>query len=137
MNKASLSLKAILAVLAVLGARLIGDWTVAMTTLVIFISLDFATGIARGIIQKKLSSEISFRGILKKLVIGAVVVVGHQIDILLGGTEPIFRNAVTVYYCVSEAISILENVAGCDVGIPSFLTDILAKLSPDKLPGPG
>lgn len=133
MNK--LSLRAVLAVLAVVGARVFGDWNVAITTLVICITLDFVTGVARGIIQKKLASDVSFRGILKKLLIGVGVAVGHQVDVLIG-TGPTFRNAVTLFYCASELISVLENLAGAGVGVPDFLTDALAKLSPDKLPGP-
>lgn len=132
MNK--LSLKAILALLAVVAARVFGNWNVAVTSLVICITLDFISGTLRGYIQKKLSSDISFRGIAKKALIGVVVAVGHQVDVLIGSGAT-FRNALVLFYCVCEGISILENVAAAGLGVPDFLREALEKLSPQKYSG--
>ena len=131
MNK--LNLKALLIVLAAVGARIFGSWNVAMTTLVTCIVLDVATGIIRGFVQKKLSSAISFRGIAKKALIFIIVAVGHQVDTLIGST-PTVRNAVTIFYCVSECISVLENATAAGLGVPTFLQEALQKLSPQKYP---
>lgn len=123
-------LRAIIPLLAAAGNLLIGNWSLAMTTLVIFILLDIASGIIRAICQKELDSRVSWRGMAKKVLIFLVVVLAAQMDVLLGST-PTLRDATIVFYCINEALSTLENV-GAVTKIPAFLSDILKQLNPKK-----
>ena len=123
-------LHAIIPLLAMAGNLLIGNWSLAMTTLVIFILLDIASGLIRAICQKELDSKVSWRGMTKKVVIFLVVVLAAQMDVLLG-SAPTLRDATVVFYCINEALSTLENVAAV-TDVPAFLRDVLKQLNPKK-----
>lgn len=123
-------LHAIVPLLAVAGNLFIGNWSLAMTTLVILIFLDIASGIIRAICQKELDSRVSWRGMAKKVLIFLVVVLAAQMDVLLGST-PTLRDATVVFYCINEALSTLENV-GAVTDIPAFLKAVLKQLNPKK-----
>lgn len=123
-------LRAIIPLLATAGNLLIGNWSLAMTTLVILIFLDIASGLIRAFCQKELDSRVSWPGMAKKVLIFLVVVLAAQMDVLLGST-PTLRDATVVFYCVNEALSTLENV-GAVTHIPAFLRDVLKQLNPKK-----
>ncbi len=123
-------LHAIIPLLAVAGNLLIGNWSLAMTTLVILIFLDIASGIIRAFCQKELDSRVSWPGMAKKVLIFLIVVLAAQMDVLLGST-PTLRDATVVFYCINEALSTLENV-GAVTDIPAFLRDVLKQLNPKK-----
>ena len=123
-------LRAIIPLLAAAGTLLVGNWSLAMTTLVIFILLDIATGLLRAFCQKEWNSKVSWRGMTKKVIIFLVVVLGAQMDVLLD-SAPTLRDATVVFYCVNEALSTLENVAAV-TDIPPFLRDVLKQLKPKK-----
>lgn len=128
---------AIQVALAAIGAWLIvilGGWDQAMKILTFFIAADILTGWVKAIVLKKLSSEVSFRGGVKKLFIYVLVGVGTQLDLLMHTT--IVRNAVVTFYCASEALSIVENSAAAGLPIPEFLRQVLEQLSPKKFPPP-
>lgn len=113
---------------AVIGGlvALVGGWDKGMQTLVVFIVLDVGTGVARAILQKDLSSKESYKGGLKKLLILVVVAVATQVDRY--AETNLARNGAIAFYCGSEALSILENVAKSGVKIPPFLEKILKAL---------
>ncbi len=96
--------------------------------LVAFVILDYVTGVMVGIIEKKLSSEIGFRGIFKKILMFVLVGVGNFIDLHLIGSGSVFRTAVLFFYISNEGISILENAAKIGLPIPQKLKDILSQL---------
>ena len=121
-----------LAVLATVAAYLFGPWSTILTTLIILILVDMASGWIRAIVQKKLSSEQSWRGILKKLLILAIVVVAHQADGLVGTANNLLRNATSLFYCANEGISILENAVAAGLPVPQALKDVLKKLNGEK-----
>lgn len=126
--------KIISGIMGSLGAGvnyLYGGWDVALKTLIMFMVLDYITGIICAIKDKKLSSEIGFKGLLKKVVILIVVAVGVQADILIN-SGGVIRSLVIFFYASMEGISILENAARMDVGIPEKLKDILLQLNDGK-----
>jgi len=123
-------LHAIIPLLAMAGNLLIGNWSLAMTTLVIFILLDIASGLIRAICQKELDSKVSWRGMGKKVIIFLVVVLAAQMDVLLGSSATL-RDATVVFYCINEALSTLENVAAV-TDVPAFLRDVLKQLNSKK-----
>mgnify|MGYP001111536119 CR=1 FL=1 len=84
------------------------------------------------ILNKKISSEISFCGIAKKVSIIFLVMVGNVIDVLIIQNGSIIRTAVIFFYLSNEGITILENVAILGLPIPQKLKDILEQLKDGK-----
>lgn len=97
--------------------------------LVTFITLDYITGVMLAIVERKLSSEIGFRGIFKKVLIFVMVSVGHIIDSKIIGTGSAIRTAVIFFYASNEGISILENATKLGLPIPDKLKTVLEQLS--------
>ena len=122
---------ALAAVLATLNT-LLGGWDKVMVILAWFIVLDFVSGWLRAFILKELSSDESWRGIAKKVLILVVVAVAAQVDVFTGAV--FLRNMVCAFYCATEGLSIIENCAAADVLVPGFLRDALKKLGSDKFP---
>jgi len=99
-----------------------------MLTLIAFVTVDYITGVAVAIIQKKLSSEIGFRGLLRKIIIFALVGVATLLDRhILGGTN-VLRTAIIFFYIANEGVSITENAAALGLPIPKKLKDALEQL---------
>ncbi|EMP0350028.1 holin family protein [Clostridioides difficile] len=89
---------------------------------------DYITGVMCAIVDKKLSSEIGFRGIFKKVLIFVLVGIGHMIDTNLIGEGSVLRTAIIFFYCSNEGISMLENAGRLGLPIPEKLKDILVQL---------
>jgi len=118
--------------IAVIGASIVsmlGGWDMGLQALVVFVTLDYATGLTNAFINKKLNSDIGFRGIAKKVVIFALVVVAHMLDKLSG--QAILRNLVIFFYIGMEGISILENCKGIGIPLPKQLVEALDKMKGD------
>ena len=111
---------------------LIGGWDKVMAILGVFILLDFVSGWMRAFILKELSSDESWRGVAKKVLIFVIVAVAAQVDRFTGAT--FVRNAACAFYCATEGLSIIENCAAADVLVPGFLRDALKKLGSEKFP---
>lgn len=126
-----LTWKTILAALSAGACTILGAWNAAMTTLVILIALDIASGWSRAFVQQQLSSKESFRGTFKKVLIFVAVALAAQADSLMG--TDIMRNAVVVFYCASEGLSVIENVVAAGMPVPDFLRDALAQLNERKV----
>jgi len=112
-------------------SQLLGGWTPAMTTLITLVALDFVSGFSRAAIQQRLSSKESWQGIGKKVLMFVVIALAAQIDGLLNANS-VLRNATVIAYCVSESLSVIENVAAAGMPVPDFLKDALAQLSERK-----
>ena len=106
---------------------LYGNLNGLLVALFVVIVLDYATGLAKGMIQHKLSSEIGFKGILKKVLILLVVAMAHVIDNCVGSGET-WRNIAVVFYISNEGISILENAIACGLPVPDKLKEILVSM---------
>lgn len=105
---------------------LFGGWDVMLYTILLLAVLDYCTGIIKAIYRKKLSSEIGFRGIVKKIMIFIVIAVAHNVQKVTGNTIPL-REIVIVFFICNESLSILENAAEF-IAIPKQLKDILLQL---------
>lgn len=99
-----------------------------MYALIAFISIDYITGVAVAIKQKKLSSEVGFWGLVRKVCILVLVGVAHFIDLNVMGTGDIFRTAIALYYIGNEGVSLLENIGNLGVKLPKKLIDILVQI---------
>ncbi len=106
---------------------LFGGFDKMLIALLIIMAVDYITGVIKAIYNKKLSSEIGFKGLLKKTVILAVVVLSNTLQELTGGEIEI-RSVVIMFYIANEGISILENVAAVSDAIPPGLKEVLLQL---------
>lgn len=69
--------------------------------------MDYLTGVMTAIITRQVSSEIGFKGILKKMLILIMVAMGHLLDQNLLGGGDAMRTAVIFFYTANEGISII------------------------------
>ena len=112
---------------AALGAFL-GGVDGFLYTLIVFVVVDYITGVMVAITERKLSSETGFRGIFKKVVILMLVGVGNLIDVNVLGQGAVIRTAVIFFYLSNEGVSILENAGKLGLPIPKKLRAILEQL---------
>ena len=96
--------------------------------LVIFATLDYITGVMCAIADHKLSSEVGFKGIARKVLIFALVGVGHVLDAYVIGTGSILRTAVIFFYLSNEGVSLMENAAHLGLPVPEKLKVVLEQL---------
>ena len=97
-------------------------------TLVVFVIIDYITGIVKGIIKKKLNSETGFKGILKKIIIFLIVGIANLIDVNILGASSVLRTAIIFFYISNEGISIIENASKIGLPIPEKLKEVLEQL---------
>ncbi|WP_139904014.1 phage holin family protein [Clostridium thermarum] len=100
--------------------------------LLAFVVIDYGTGLMLAIIERKLSSEIGFRGIFKKIFIFLMVAIGHTIDAHIIQNGSAIRTAVIFFYISNEGISILENAASIGLPVPDKLKAILKQLNEEE-----
>ena len=99
-----------------------------LITLLIFMILDYITGVMCGIVDKELSSAVGFKGLFRKVLIFALVGVGHVVDMHVIGTGGALRSAVICFYLSNEGVSMLENATHLGLPVPDKLKEILAQL---------
>jgi len=109
----------------------LGGWDGFLYALVAFVVIDYITGIMVAVLEKRLSSEVGFRGIFKKVLIFSLVAVGHIIDSKLIQNGGAIRTAVIFFYLSNEGISILENTAKIGLPIPERLREVLEQINGD------
>ncbi len=116
-------------VLGVIGGFIcnwLGGADLLLKTIIILAVMDYVTGIIKGIYEKKLSSEIGFKGILKKIMIFIVIATSWTIQKLLGNAIAL-REIVIMFFVVNEALSLLENAAVL-IPVPDKLKETLLQL---------
>jgi toxin secretion/phage lysis holin len=105
-----------------------GGWDTALIVLVVMMALDYVTGLTAAAINKELNSNIGFKGLLRKALIAAVLIVAVLLDRLLNEGTWVFRTLVCYFYIANEGLSILENVGKCGVDLPDKLVNSLEQL---------
>ena len=106
----------------------LGGWDGFLYALVTFVLTDYLTGLMAAAVEKKLSSEIGFKGIFRKVLIFMLVGIGHILDARVIGDGSVLRTAVIFFYISNEGISIIENAGRIGMPIPAKLKDILVQL---------
>lgn len=96
--------------------------------LLAFVVIDYITGVMCAIVDHNLSSQIGFKGIFKKILIFALVGVGHIIDAHVIGTGSVLRTAVIFFYISNEGVSLVENAGHLGLPIPKKLKAVLEQL---------
>ena len=110
-------------------AGFFGGWTQACHTLVIFMGIDYVSGIAvAGIFKKSsktksgaLSSKYCWQGLSKKIMTLIFVGIGYQIDLLIGTTY--IKDCICIAFIANELISIIENAGLMGIPIPKVLSN--------------
>ncbi|WP_069648995.1 phage holin family protein [Caloranaerobacter ferrireducens] len=100
--------------------------------LILFVVIDYITGLMVAILEKKISSEVGFKGIFKKVLIFTMVAIGHSIDSYIIQNGSAVRTAVIFFYLSNEGISIIENASKMGLPIPEKLKVIFDELKNDK-----
>lgn len=98
-----------------------------LLALIIFMALDYLSGVLCAIAARRLSSAVGFRGICRKVLILVLVGVANAIDTLLGAGAAL-RSAVLIFYLSNEALSLTENAARLGLPIPEKMKRVLAQL---------
>ena len=99
-----------------------------LIALVIFAVADYITGVMCAVSDKKLSSEVGFKGICRKVIIFMLVGVAHVIDVNVIATGSVLRTAVIFFYLSNEGVSLLENAGHLGLPIPEKLKIVLEQL---------
>ena len=99
-----------------------------LIALVIFVTCDYLTGIMCAIADKKLSSEVGFKGICRKVLIFLLVGIDNVLDVQVIGTGSVLRTAVIFFYISNEGVSLLENAAHLGLPVPEKIKIILEQL---------
>ena len=96
--------------------------------LIAFVTIDYLTGVMCAIADKKLSSNVGFKGICRKVLIFLLVGIANIIDVQVIGQVGILRTAVIFFYLSNEGVSLLENAGHLGLPIPEQLKTVLEQL---------
>ena len=105
----------------------IGDIDGLVISLIIFASVDYATGVISAMYKKKLSSKVGFKGIAKKLFMFIMVGIANVIDVNIVG-QPALRTATIFFYLSNECLSIIENAVTIGLPIPEKFKQVLEQI---------
>ena len=103
-----------------------------LITLIVFMALDYLTGVMCAIADKKLSSTVGFKGICKKVFILMLVGLANIVDVHVVGSGSALRGAVICFYLSNEGLSLLENAGHIGLPIPERLKEVLEQLHDRK-----
>ena len=100
--------------------------------LLLFVVMDYITGIMCAVADKKLSSEVGFKGICRKVLIFMLVGIANILDVQVIGTGSVLRTAVIFFYLSNEGISLLENAVSIGLPVPEKIKGALKQLHGKK-----
>ena len=129
--KNSTVLSGIIGAIGAAFTTLFGGWTTGMTTLLIFMGIDYVTGlIVAGVFKNSnksesgaLESRAGWKGLCRKGMTLLIVLIAYRLDLMLGTAY--IRDAVVITFTVNEALSILENAALMGLPLPAVLVKAL------------
>lgn len=119
------------AVIAALGGWLgyfLGGCDGLLYALIVFVVLDYITGVLCAIADHRLSSAVGFKGICRKVLIFALVGIANILDVHVIGTGCVVRTATMFFYISNEGVSILENAANLGLPVPKKVKEVLRQL---------
>lgn len=96
--------------------------------LLAFVVADYVTGVMCAVSDKKLSSEVGFKGICRKVLIFILVGIANILDVQVIGTGSVLRTAVIFFYISNEGLSLLENAGHLGLPIPEKMKVVPAQL---------
>lgn len=133
----------LLSILGAIGAfisNLFGGWDMALTTLIIFMGVDYLSGlIVAGVFHRSgksengaLESRAGWKGLCRKGMSLLIVLVAVRLDLTMGTT--IIKDAVVIAYMVNEALSIIENAGLMGLPIPAVIQKAIEVLQKNSEP---
>ncbi|MFA5383993.1 MAG: phage holin family protein [Eubacteriales bacterium] len=105
---------------------ILGGWDVILKVLVTMVVLDYISGLLAAFVEKKLNSEVGFKGVAKKALIFVVVALAVCIDQVIG--KELVRYVIICFYIGTEGLSVLKNVGRAGLSWPAFLLDALEEI---------
>lgn len=122
---------AVAGVLGGIAVKLFGGWSSDMITLLIFMAIDFVTGLlVAGVFKNStkteggsLDSRVGWKGLCKKCVTLLFVIIAHRLDIALGADY--VRTAVIIGFILNELLSIIENAGLMGIKLPEVIIKAL------------
>lgn len=131
----------ICSVIGIIGAAIaefLGGWDSAVITLIIFMAVDYISGlVVAGVFQKSpksenggLESKAGFKGLCRKCMTLIFVMIAHRLDLMLG--TDYLRNAVIIGFCANELVSILENAGTMGLPLPEPIINAVDVLKSKK-----
>lgn len=129
--------QSVCAIIGLIGsyiASLFGGWSAGMTTLIIFMGIDYISGIiVAGVFHAStktehgsLDSKIGWKGLVKKGMILVFVIIGYRLDIMM--ESDYIKTAIIIGFCTNELISIIENAGLMGIPIPTVITNAIEVL---------
>lgn len=121
-------------VFAVIGGWLgwfLGECDGLMYALIAFVIADYVTGVMCAVSDKRLSSEVGFKGICRKVLIFVLVGMANILDMHVIGTGCVLRTAVLFFYISNEGVSVLENAGHLGLPVPARMLNVLEQLHED------
>jgi toxin secretion/phage lysis holin len=126
MNDILTIIKVVFSAIMTALSYLFGGFDGLLIALLFCIVADYITGVLAAIYEKKLNSQVGFKGIIKKVVILIIVALSVEISAITGADS--IRDLVICFYIANEGISLLENAGRMDVPFLSKLKDLLEQL---------
>ena len=99
-----------------------------LLALVAFSAADYLTGVMCAASDRKLSSNVGFKGICRKVLIFLLVGIANILDVHVIGTGSVLRTAVIFFYISNEGVSLLENAAHLGLPVPEKIKAVLEQL---------
>lgn len=99
-----------------------------LIALILFMAVDYVTGVMCAVVDKRLSSTVGFKGIFKKVLILMLVGIAHMLDAAVIGTGSVLRTAIIFFYLSNEGVSLLENATHLGLPVPEKLKAVLQQL---------
>lgn len=99
-----------------------------LIVLVMFVVMDYISGVMCAIADKTLSSAVGFKGICRKVLIFVLVGIANILDVQVIGTGSVLRTAIIFFYISNEGISLLENAGYLGLPIPEKIKTVLEQL---------
>ena len=106
----------------------LGESDGLLYTLIAFVAVDYITGVMCAVADKKLSSQVGFKGICRKVRILALVGIGHVLDAQVIGAGSVLRTAVIFFYLSNGGVSLIENTAHLGLPVPEKIKEVLSQL---------
>lgn len=112
-------------------ASLFGGWTASLTTLLIFMAIDYVTGlVVAGVFHNSpktetgaLESRAGLKGLLRKCTVLLFVLIGYRLDVAVGVAY--IKDAICIAFMANELLSIVENAGLMGLPIPNVIKDAI------------
>lgn len=106
----------------------LGSYDGLLYALLVFVIVDYITGVMCAIADHSLSSEVGFKGICRKVLIFVLVGIANILDVQVVGNGSVLRTAIIFFYISNEGVSLLENAGHLGLPIPEKLKSVLEQL---------